>query len=103
LGLPFLSLSENRSCPADQKRTYGQGHWHFITFSCYQCRPLLKTAHARDVFVRELARTRDGLGFDRLGYIITPEHAHLLISEPPAQPKRNPKTQVRKTIEPGAP
>jgi putative transposase len=69
--------------PAGLRRIYGQGHWHFITFSCYRRLPLLKTAHARDVFVRELAKLRHELGFQLLGYVVMPEHVHLLISEPP--------------------
>lgn len=69
--------------PAGLKRYYGKGHLHFITFSCYQRLPLLKTVRARDVFVRELARVRDELRFRLIGYVVMPEHVHLLISEPP--------------------
>jgi putative transposase len=69
--------------PSGLKRIYGQGHWHFITFSCYRRLPLLKTVRARDVFVRELAKVREELGFRLLGYVVMPEHVHLLMSEPP--------------------
>ncbi len=63
-------------------RHYGKGHLHFITFSCYHRLPLLTTAHARDIFVLELARVRTETGFRLLGYVIMPEHVHLLMSEP---------------------
>jgi putative transposase len=42
----------------------------------------LKTDRARHTFVKELAKVRDELGFQLLGYVVMPEHVHLLISEP---------------------
>jgi putative transposase len=68
--------------PAGLKRYYGKGHLHFITFSCYRRLPLLKTMRARDVFVKELGKVRDEMGFHLLGYVVMPEHVHLLMSEP---------------------
>jgi putative transposase len=68
--------------PAGLRRYYGKGHLHFITFSCYRRLPLLKTARARDIFVRELARVREELSFRLIGYVVMPEHVHLLMSEP---------------------
>jgi putative transposase len=69
--------------PTGLKRYYGRGHLHFLTFSCYRRLPLLQTARARDIFVKELAKVRDEMGFHLLGYVVMPEHVHLLISEPP--------------------
>src|SRR2546426_4471714 len=69
--------------PAGLRRYYGKGHLHFITFSCYRRLPLLKTVRARDVFVKELGKVRDEMGFHLLGYVVMPEHVHLLMSEPP--------------------
>ena len=63
------------------KRLYGQGHLHFITFSCYRRRPLLGTARARDRFVRILDEVRERHGFALIGFVVMPEHVHLLISE----------------------
>jgi putative transposase len=68
--------------PAGLRRYYGKGHLHFITFSCYRRLPLLKTARARDIFVRELAKVREELSFRLIGYVVMPEHVHLLMSEP---------------------
>jgi putative transposase len=68
--------------PAGLQRLYGQGHLHFITFSCFRRLPLLKSARARDVFVRELTRVRERLGFRLIGYVVMPEQVHLLLSEP---------------------
>jgi len=63
-------------------RHYGHGHLHFITFSCYRRLPLLRTVHARNVFVKILDEVRDRYGFSLVGYVVMPEHIHLLISEP---------------------
>ncbi|HTT32059.1 MAG TPA: transposase [Methylomirabilota bacterium] len=68
--------------PAGLRRYYGRGDLHFITFSCYRRLPLLKSARARDVFVRELAKLREELQFRLIGYVVMPEHVHLLVSEP---------------------
>ncbi len=81
LGLPIPSVGF--AMPSGLKRYYGKGHLHFITFSCYRRLPLLKTARARDIFVKEMGRVRDGMGFHLLGYVVMPEHVHPLISEPP--------------------
>jgi putative transposase len=69
--------------PSGLKRYYGSGHLHFLTFSCYQRWPLLRTAQARGVFIQELQRARNEWKFCLLGYVVMPEHVHLLISEPP--------------------
>ena len=68
--------------PAGLKRYSGRGHLHFITFSCYRRLPLLKTVRARDIFVKELGKVRDETGFHLIGYVVIPEHVHLLMSEP---------------------
>ena len=80
LGVAFPRLG--LAMPVGLKRIYGHRHLHFITFSCYRRLPLLKTVRARDVFVRELARVRNEYGFLLVGYVVMPEHVHLLISEP---------------------
>jgi len=81
LGLTFLSV--RFAMPTGLRRQYGKGHLHFITFSCYRRLPLLRTALARDIFVKELGKVRDDMGFHLLGYVVMPEHVHLLMSEPP--------------------
>ena len=64
------------------QRYYGAGYLHFITSSCYQRRPLLGTARRRDWFVKVLEQVRRAYGFIVVGHVVTPEHFHLLISEP---------------------
>jgi len=52
------------------------------SFSCYQRRALLGTAQARDVFENVLERFRQRYRFYIAGYVVMPEHVHLLITEP---------------------
>ena len=68
--------------PAGLRRYYGKGDLHFVTFSCYRRLPLLNTVRARGIFVAELGKVRDEMGFHLLGYVVMPEHVHLLMSEP---------------------
>jgi putative transposase len=55
---------------------------HFITFSCHARDPLLGDPQSRHVFEQILERVRTWYGFFVSGYVIMPEHVHLLISEP---------------------
>lgn len=69
--------------PNGLTRIYGYGHLHFITFSCYQRAKLLESEAARDRFVHILGEVRDRYGFALVGYVVMPEHVHLVIAEPP--------------------
>ena len=62
-------------------RYYGAGYAHFITTSCYRRLPLL-SPRKRDLFLRVLEQVRQRYHFVVLGYVVMPEHVHLLISEP---------------------
>lgn len=68
--------------PKNLKRYYGQGDFHFITFSCHKRMALLGTASARDLLLRVLNEVRTQYQFALVGYVIMPEHVHLLIGEP---------------------
>jgi REP-associated tyrosine transposase len=68
--------------PRGLKRYQQAGDLHFITFSCYRRQPLLGTAQARRVFEQTLERVRRWYGFYVTGYVVMPEHVHLLVSEP---------------------
>ena len=68
--------------PSGLKRYYGAHDLHFITCSCYRRRPLLGTAHRRDLLLELLEEVRRRHRFVVLGYVLMPEHFHLLISEP---------------------
>jgi putative transposase len=68
--------------PAGLHRTYGTHHLHFITCSCYRRLPLLSTARSRDCFLSILEQTRQRYRFVVVGYVLMPEHFHLLVTEP---------------------
>jgi len=69
--------------PLGLKRYQQEGDDHFITFSCHHRKPYLNTPTARDIFLDSLERTRSRYRFEILGYVVMPEHVHLLVSEPP--------------------
>ena len=68
--------------PWGLKRYYGTGGLHFITWSCYRRRPLLDTERARDLLLTVLELMRERYRFGVVGYVVMPEHVHILISEP---------------------
>src|ERR1035437_8050072 len=68
--------------PKGLRRPYGQGHLHFITCSCYRRLPLFTSVRSKNSFVQILGQVRDRYGFSLVGYVVMPEHIHLLISEP---------------------
>lgn len=68
--------------PSHLKRYYGTDHLHFITCSCYHRQPWLNSPRRRDLFLKVLEQVRRRCGFVVVGYVVMPEHIHLLISEP---------------------
>jgi putative transposase len=64
------------------RRYYGAGYLHFITTSCYQRMPMLGKRQHRDLLLRVLEEVRRRYNFVVVGYVIMPEHVHLLLSEP---------------------
>jgi putative transposase len=67
--------------PWSLQRFQQAGCLHFITFSCHHRDQLLAEARARNVFEQTLERVRQWYGFFVTGYVVMPEHVHLLISE----------------------
>lgn len=74
---PIESLAMTRGL----ERIYGRGHMHFITTSCFRRLPRLGAAKLRDVFLATLEQARRRFQFVVIGYVVMPEHVHLLISE----------------------
>jgi putative transposase len=68
--------------PWSFKRYQNSGSLHFITFSCYRRQPLLRTPGAPEMFEQALEEARVKYGFFVYGYVVMPEHVHLLVSEP---------------------
>jgi len=68
--------------PWGLKRYQNVGTLHFITFSCYRRQPLLMRHGAVQMFEQALEEARAKYGFFVFGYVVMPEHVHLLVSEP---------------------
>ena len=59
-----------------------EGDLHFVTFSCFGRLPYLRSKFARDCFVAALEKFRARDDYDVIGYVVMPEHVHLLVGEP---------------------
>jgi putative transposase len=68
--------------PRGLKRFQESAQCHFVTFSCYQRLPRLGDDSLRQLFVECLERARRSYRFRVYGYVVMPEHIHLLVSEP---------------------
>jgi len=55
---------------------------HFLTFSCYHRQPFFSRVSLRDIFLTCLERIRRQYRSRIYGYVVMPEHVHLLLSEP---------------------
>ena len=55
------------------------GNAHYLTFSCYHQLPLLNEAEHCQRLIGALQAAREGHGFSLWGYVIMPEHVHLLL------------------------
>jgi putative transposase len=83
--------------PTRLRRYYGAGFSHFITTSCYQRLPLLGSRRSRDLFLGVLERVRRRYHFAVVGYVVMPEHVHLLLGEP----ERGDPSAVMKALKQG--
>jgi putative transposase len=68
--------------PKGLRRFHASGDRHFITCSCYRRQQFLGSARRRNVFLKILEEVRQQYDFVVWGYVVMPEHFHLLISEP---------------------
>jgi putative transposase len=68
--------------PSRLKRYQQTGQLHYITFTCYRRLKHLEADSARDIFEQILERVRRWYRFQVVGYVVMPEHVHLLLSEP---------------------
>jgi putative transposase len=58
------------------------GEFHSLTFSTFRCRPYLSSVAAKELFEDALERVRLRYLFAVAGYVVMPEHVHLLVNEP---------------------
>ncbi len=72
---PFL----NRSATKRVRHYDEPNHAHFLTFSCYRRLPLLIKDRSRHWLIEALQAARQKHRFDLWGWVIMPEHVHLLL------------------------
>ena len=68
--------------PWGLKRFHESRQVHFLTFSCYRRRPNLASTQACETFESALERVRQSHLLCVYGYVVMPEHVHLLMNEP---------------------
>ena len=83
--------------PWGLKRFQQTGNLHFLTFSCYKRRPNLGTPKSRSTFETALERVRKQYELCVYGYVVMPEHVHLLVSEP----ERGPLAKAMQSLKQG--
>jgi REP element-mobilizing transposase RayT len=68
--------------PWGLNRFQQSGQTHFVTFCCYCRRESFTDALAKHTFEVALERVRRSFQLRVYGYVVMPEHVHLLIGEP---------------------
>jgi REP-associated tyrosine transposase len=68
--------------PWNLKRFQESRQTHFVTFSCYHRLPRLANAETYTLFLEALEAARIRFDIRIYGYVLMPEHVHLLLSEP---------------------
>ncbi len=68
--------------PSRLKRFQESRQTHFVTFCCHRRRESFTDALAKRTFEVALERVRRGFRLCVYGYVVMPEHVHLLLSEP---------------------
>ncbi len=68
--------------PRGLRRYQESGQSHFVTFSCHRRQPNFVNAAVYDLFPVCLEDMRRRFDMRIYGYVVMPEHVHLLLSEP---------------------
>jgi|NGEPerStandDraft_6_1074524.scaffolds.fasta_scaffold96720_2 putative transposase len=68
--------------PWGLERHQDSGDLHFVTFSCYRRLPYLNSGRAKRRVEAALESARCQYGMPVFGYVVMPEHVHLLVAEP---------------------
>src|SRR5208337_1405861 len=68
--------------PSGLIRLQQTGHSHFITFTCYRRLAHLTDTPSCAAVLRALENTRKRYELHVYGFVLMPEHVHLLLSEP---------------------
>jgi putative transposase len=69
--------------PLGLKRFQETGDLHFVTFGCHRRNPHLTEDAAKETFEFCLEKMHQQYQFPMVGYVVMPDHVHLLVGEPP--------------------
>ena len=83
-------------------RYHHTGQSHFVTFCCYHRHSLFTSDASRRVFESALERVRRSFRLRVYGYVVMPEHIHLLVSEPGRVAPLKPKSVLEWATRPAA-
>ena len=64
------------------RRFQESGQAHFLTFSCYRRQGNFSSAETYDLLLQCLENMRRHFSLCIYGYVVMPEHVHLLVNEP---------------------
>jgi putative transposase len=88
--------------PWGLKRFQESGQLRFLIFSCYPRRANFGHAPSRSTFEASLERVRKHYSLCVYGYVVMPEHVHMLVNEPEndtlAQVMQSLKQSVARTL-----
>jgi len=90
------------------RRFYDANHLHFVTTSTYRRSRVFDSDRFKRKFITSLADLRAELGFRIIGYVLMPEHCHLLLwpsesANPSSIVQRGTRCQVRPEKPPPVP
>jgi putative transposase len=68
--------------PSSLQRFQHSGQSHFVTFACFHRRWLFEEDVNKQTFEQALERVRIAFDLDVYGYVVMPDHVHLLMGEP---------------------
>jgi putative transposase len=68
--------------PWSLKHFQHSGQNLYLTFSCYHRQPKPGTTAPRDLFISALETVRQQYELFVYGFVVMPEHVHLLVGEP---------------------
>jgi putative transposase len=81
----FAANGTIHAMPWSLQRFQETGQLHFVTFSCYRRQPLLHEP-VRGLFETVLEEVRRRWEFSVIGYVVMPDHVHLIVGEPKKGP-----------------
>jgi putative transposase len=79
---PNRRLAYNSAMARGLVRYQTSGDTHLLTFRCFRRQPHLGVPGACNLFERSLEAMRLRYEFQVFGYVVMPEHVHLLVTEP---------------------